>query len=218
MKKSKLRNKIITAFALTGVMSVIYYFAYSFVELNLSKWCKTNICIEFPSYADALAIWVAIIGLYFIVTSLEEWKGQYKFEKALQTFKKVKELSYGLDKLLGDTWVLINESRRIGCSHAYENYQEKLKSDNLGVKIYLLRLDVFEERNHYKQECFERIIDLINSFESNFTGELRDLHWNDSSQIIKNTADAEIIFDKYREQLKPLRKTVEELKEELYMD
>lgn len=103
MKDIKLRTKVGIALVLTALLSLIYYLTYSYIELYSIKWCKTHICIELPSYEDILAIWVAIVGLYFVVTSLEEWKGQYKFERAQQTFKKVREVCYGLEKLLGDT-------------------------------------------------------------------------------------------------------------------
>lgn len=213
----KLKNKFYIALVSTILMSVIYYLIYSYIELNQTDWCKKYICINLPSYEDVFAIWVAIVGLYFIVTSLEEWKGQYKFERSQQTFKKVTELSLGLDRLIGDAYVLINESERLGHLHAYNAYEEKLKINKLSVKIYLLQLDVFEGRNHYKQKDFEEITNFMSNFESGLTGGLRDLHWNDCSQPIKNSEDAENILNEYRKKIMVIKKMLNKLKKDLYI-
>lgn len=216
--EENIKVKLTITLVLTCIFgSVIYYLLYSFVELNSSGWCKKNICIEFISYTDFLTICLAILSLYFVVTSLEEWKGQYKFEKSLKTFEKIQELGWGLEKLIGNTYVLINESRRYGHSHAYRDYDEKLKEEKLNIKIFYLRSDIFEEKNNYRQDDFEEIISVIESIESGLTGELRDLHWNDSSAQNKKTEDAEIIFNEYREKLNILKIRLDKLKKKLQL-
>lgn len=85
----KLEDKIYGAIGLTVFLTIAYYYVYSFVELHMSKLCDKYVCFEFPPYADFLAIWVAIIGLYFIVTSLDDWKKQYKFNNTIEAIKDI---------------------------------------------------------------------------------------------------------------------------------
>jgi hypothetical protein len=74
-----IRNKIFISVGLVLPVTLIYYLTYVSVDKLFSKWCKTNYCFEFPPYADTLAIYVAVVGLYFVVTSLNEWKTQEKY-------------------------------------------------------------------------------------------------------------------------------------------
>ena len=88
----KLEDKIYGAIGLTIFLTIAYYYAYSFVELYLSKLCDKYVCFEFPPYADFLAIWSAIIGLYFVVTSLDAWKDQDKYQTAKINLVKLHEI------------------------------------------------------------------------------------------------------------------------------
>ena len=87
-----IRNKIYISVGLVLPVTLIYYLTYVSVDKLFSKWCKTNYCFEFPPYADTLAIYVAVVGLYFVVTSLNEWKTQEKYFKSRANFEILSEM------------------------------------------------------------------------------------------------------------------------------
>ncbi|WP_089605631.1 hypothetical protein [Acinetobacter piscicola] len=216
---TKLQDKIYMSITITMILFFLYYLVYSSVELYADTFCKLYICFEFLPFGDFLAIWVAIVGLFLVVQSLEEWKGQYKFEKAQRTIKKVEKILNGLNRLLGHTYVLINESRRVGHSFAFEEYKDKLQSDNLDSEIYLLRIEITDEKNNFKQEQFEKIIEFAEMIEFDLTSKLRNLHWNDCSlhTSSKNTEDAEKILKDYDKKLKRFVQKYFELRNDLYI-
>lgn len=88
----KIRNKIYWSVGLLLPGTGLYYLTYVSVDKLFSKWCKTNYCFEFPPYADTLAIYVAVVGLYFVVTSLNEWKTQEKYFKSRANFEILSEM------------------------------------------------------------------------------------------------------------------------------
>jgi len=94
----QVKKDIYKALGWTVVLTMSYYFTYAFVELKISDWCKNNICFEFPPYADILSIWVAIIGLYFVVTSLDAWKHQDQYQTAKANIKLLHKLADDLEK------------------------------------------------------------------------------------------------------------------------
>ena len=88
----KIRNKIYWSVGLVLPGTGLYYLTFVSVDKLFSKWCKTNYCFEFPPYADTLAIYVAVVGLYFVVTSLNEWKTQEKYFKSRVNFEILSEM------------------------------------------------------------------------------------------------------------------------------
>lgn len=88
----KIKNKIYISIALLLPMTIVYYLTYVSVHKLFSKWCKTNYCFEFPPYADTLAIYVALVGLYFVVNSLNEWKDQEKYFKSRTNLTLLSEI------------------------------------------------------------------------------------------------------------------------------
>lgn len=88
----KIRNKIYWSIGLVIPGTVLYYLIFVLVDKLFSKWCKTHYCFEFPPYADSLAIYVAVVGLYFVITSLNEWKTQEKYFKSRANFEILSEM------------------------------------------------------------------------------------------------------------------------------
>lgn len=84
-----IKEKTYFSIGLTVFIIIAYYYIYSFVELASNNLCKKYICFEFPSLAEVLAIYVAIIGLYFVVTSLDAWKKQHKFNNTIEAMKDI---------------------------------------------------------------------------------------------------------------------------------
>ena len=78
----KIRNKIYWSVGLVIPGTILYYLIFVLVDKLFSKWCETNYCFEFPPYADSLAIYVAVVGLILVVSSLDDWKHQDKYNNA----------------------------------------------------------------------------------------------------------------------------------------
>jgi len=117
----KLEDKIYGAIGLTVFLTIAYYYAYSFVDLHLSKLCDKYVCFEFPPYADFLAIWSAIIGLYFVVTSLDAWKDQDKYQTAKINLVKLHEI---------DSILLKFKNKLSNFDECYVEYFPNSLSDN----------------------------------------------------------------------------------------
>lgn len=77
------------------LFSVIYYWLYIYLIKFTADYCKIepSYCIEFLPYGDFLAVYVAIVGLYFVVTSLDDWKHQDKFQTAKINLVKLHEIN-----------------------------------------------------------------------------------------------------------------------------
>lgn len=97
----KLEDKIYAAIGLTVFLTIAYYYVYSFVDLYVSELCDKYVCFEFPPYADFLAIWTAIIGLYFVVTSLDAWKKQDQYNNAKNRIALLNDLKHKIEFSFG---------------------------------------------------------------------------------------------------------------------
>ncbi|MEG6548155.1 hypothetical protein V6C59_20070 [Acinetobacter bereziniae] len=118
----KIINKVLLSIGLVLPLTVIYYFAYVLTDKIFKDWCKANYCFEFPPYADVLAIYVAIVGLFFVVTSLNEWKVQEKYFKSRANLEILSERCSFLNEIKEDLF------------HLYSNDISKLKPNDI---VYL---------------------------------------------------------------------------------
>lgn len=156
----KLEDKIYGSIGLTVFLTIAYYYAYSFVELYVSKLCDKYVCFEFPPYADLLAIWVAIIGLYFVVTSLDAWKNQYKFEEAVQTIKLFDKQLPIMQLVIGHVYKLINDSKKNDYRDMFgaeQDFEDMLKMQNVHNRLYELGDSIINNKNNLHQDQFESL-------------------------------------------------------------
>ena len=91
-----IKEKTYFSIGLTVFIIIAYYYLYSFVELASNNLCQKYICFEFPSLAEVLAIYVAIIGLYFVVTSLDAWKQQDKYYNTKKSMEYITQINRGI--------------------------------------------------------------------------------------------------------------------------
>lgn len=181
----KLEDKIYGAIGLTVFLTIAYYYAYSFVDLHLSKLCDKYVCFEFPPYADFLAIWSAIIGLYFVVTSLDAWKHQDQYQTAKQNIKLLHTVS---EKLISFNVKISNvrdfnkevlflktqRNKEIMKTQLFSRYESLM--ENLGI-IQLVNDTDYKitqmEKGLYQNE-FNTIINLACSYVTNIDSEIKN--------------------------------------------
>lgn len=189
----KLEDKIYGAIGLTVFLTIAYYYAYSFVDLYLSKLCDKYVCFEFPPYADFLAIWSAIIGLYFVVTSLDAWKHQDQYQTAKQNIKLLHTVS---EKLTSFNVKISNvrdfnkevlflktqRNKEIMKTQLFSRYESLM--ENLGI-IQLVNDTDYKitqmEKGLYQNE-FNTIINLAHSYVTNIDSEIK----KKNAEIMKN--------------------------------
>lgn len=161
----KLEDKIYVSIGLTVFLTIAYYYAYSFVELYISKLCDKYVCFEFPPYADFFAIWVAIVGLYFVVTSLDAWKNQYKFQEAIKTCKEFDKAPLILEQLLGEFYQLINDCKKYNYGDMYgaiSDFDQMYESKNLSMRIFNINELINHNKNNLYQDDFENLLNDFN--------------------------------------------------------
>lgn len=57
--------------------SILYYLLYSFIQNDgTTSWCQNTICIPIISLAEFLSISTALLGLFWVIDSLNAWKDQ----------------------------------------------------------------------------------------------------------------------------------------------
>lgn len=159
------KKGIYTALLLTVFLTIAYYFMYAFLELNMKEWCEKYICFEFPSYADVLAIWVAIIGLYFVITSIDAWKNQYKFQEAIKTCKEFDKAPLILEQLLGEFYQLINDCKKYNYGDMYgaiSDFDQMYESKNLSMRIFNINELINHNKNNLYQDDFENLLNDFN--------------------------------------------------------
>lgn len=67
----------------------IYYYIIQLIEWVWLDFCTNNFCMKTLSLAEFLALVVAVISLYFVVTSLDAWKKQYQFNNTIEAMKDI---------------------------------------------------------------------------------------------------------------------------------
>ena len=200
----KLEDKIYGAIGLTIFLTIAYYYVYSFVDLYVNKLCDKYVCFEFPPYADFLAIWSAIIGLYFVVTSLDAWKHQDQYQTAKQNIKLLHTVS---EKLISFNVKISNvrdfnkevlflktqHNKEIMKTQLFLRYESLM--ENLGI-IQLVNDTDYKitqmEKGLYQNE-FNTIINIAHSYVTNIDSEIKkknaEIMENYQENIVQNELD-----------------------------
>ena len=116
-----LRNKILSAIGLGMILTILYYYIYAYFQIWFEGLCKKNYCIEFFPIGDFIACYIAIVGLYFVVTSLDAWKHQDKFQTAKINLVKLHEI---------DSILLTFKNNLSNFDECYVKYYTNSLSDN----------------------------------------------------------------------------------------
>ncbi len=169
-----IRNKIYISVGLVLPVTLIYYLTYVSVDKLFSKWCKTNYCFEFPPYTDTLAIYVAVVGLYFVVHSLDAWKHQDKYQTAKINLVKLHEISSILltfknklsdfDKVYVKYYLNSTSDNEITQTNSFKKYEEIKSILKIEDKIEECDLDINTKSINLFQSDFESCISLAKKY------------------------------------------------------
>lgn len=163
-------KKILVPFLIFIVGIGIYYFIYVLLQkINIDEICKNEIyCIKLE-FADYLAILVAIIGLIYVIKSIDSWKNEYKFQTAILTMKSFDEIIYLTDFLTLRVHKLINDAKAsdfYNLDQFESEFFEKIEHQEFQEKILKLKEKIFNEKNNLHQEDFEKLIEDLDGFYS----------------------------------------------------
>ena len=198
-----IRNKIYISVGLVLPVTLIYYLTYVSVDKLFSKWCKTNYCFEFPPYADTLAIYVAVVGLYFVVHSLDAWKHQDQYQISKQNIKLLHTISERLNSFnvkisnvrdFNKEVLFLNTQRNkeIIKTQLFSRYESLM--ENLGI-IQLVNDTYYKitqmEKGIYQNE-FNTIINLAHSYVKNIDSEITDKNAEIMKKYQENIVQNEI--------------------------
>lgn len=167
-----IKKKIYLSFVLVIPVTIVYYLVYVLVDKLFNQWCKTNYCFEFPPYADILAIYVAVIGLYFVVASLDAWKSQDKYQigkknidKLHDLLNQIKQFNVQLSNL--DKWkknVFFIFDKKDFVTPFYNRYEDFI----LSIAIFDLANSIDHDINYRNsslfQEDFSHVINLMHNY------------------------------------------------------
>jgi len=228
----KLEDKIYFSVGLTVFLTIAYYYFYSFVDLYLSKLCDKYVCFKFLTYSELLAIWVALIGLSFVISSLDDWKNQYKFEKATKTIAELNNIIYLLNFLESRINDMIIKSKRdnfIGLSSIESDFKEQVSKEDIYSRLSHLEEIINYEKNNLHQKKFE---DLFIKFNNLIINTLSNIAQSDLSEPAygddyfadhninrrkKAVEKIENILKKLRFESKEIQKEYRDLKELLHL-
>ncbi|EXF56672.1 hypothetical protein J502_2241 [Acinetobacter sp. 1294596] len=208
----KTRTKGIIA-AVGFIFSIgIYYYLSLAIEWMWSDVCAKHYCMKTPTLAEFLAIEVAVIGLYFVISSLDEWKKQYKFTKEIETMEEFTRAKQILELLVSKIHYLITECRRydyMGMYEAEKEFKEILKIQNVHNRIYNLRNTIFEVANNLHQKDIENLFYEFNTIVDNIIACVNENHLSEAN----NTEDKEYNFNQRKKKVDNIEVGLKKLRE-----
>lgn len=171
----KLSHKILLAIGLGAFSIFLYYLLFVSVEKKLFSVCKKYFCLEIMPIGDFIAIFISIIGLYFVVNSLNDWKVQDKYNNAKNRVAELNEL----ELLLLDFAIKMNNIYR----QQNLGRRESMAFINFGETKHKKVLGIFEA---YMDDS--NIIDIIDTLDRNNTNSKNCLYQGDFDFIIEQAA------------------------------
>lgn len=160
--------------AIGFILSIgVYYFLVQGIEWIWSSVCAKHYCMKTLSLAEFLAIEAALIGLYFVVSSLDAWKHQDKYNNAKNRIALINDLKYKIEFSFGYkicSFYNNNISRgenekkvfRMGLERDYiiACFKAYLKDTNIIGDIRNLDRENYNVKNCLYQKDFDEVIDL----------------------------------------------------------
>lgn len=210
----KTKTKGISA-AIIFIISIgVYYYLIQGIEWFWSDFCaNSNSCMKTLSLAEFLSIEVALIGMYFVVSTLDDWKKQDQYQVAKANILKLHNISSILKKFnekISDfdnlySRALLNPSNtyieKTDNFLIYEDYKNNLKIEE---DIRQCSLDIKDKAVSLHQNHFESCVDLAKEYLKDINNEILNLNSIKASlinEIIeKNLENKEIINKKIENQ------------------
>ncbi|TCB55552.1 hypothetical protein [Acinetobacter terrae] len=207
-----------------------YYYLSLAIEWIWSDICAKHYCMKTLSLAEFLSIEAAAIGVYFVVTSLDDWKHQDKYNNAknriaiLNQLQPMITIGFGM-KLCNFYTVrkgeIENKVTKIDTERNYvvECFNAYLQDTQIFKQIQDLDRENYYVKNCLYQEDFDVVIKHAHKFISNCCNAIHalDITENDLTQdyyhylnrvYINNRAEEHIFKTKLADLNKKLNKVI----------
>lgn len=87
-----LKVKVLVSVCVFSILILAYYLLVVTSHKYLSEFCNNFYCLEIISLGEYISILIALIGLYFVISSLNDWKQQDKYNNAKNRVDKINRL------------------------------------------------------------------------------------------------------------------------------
>jgi len=200
------------------VVTITYYFFYVAVDKWINNFCRNKYCLELLEYSDILSMYIAIIGLIFVVRGLDIWKEQLAYNEATNNLKELKKL-YGLSERFQYYFHNITtlSSRYNSMIQADMEFNEKL----IDLDIYNVLAQIEEPlKNSIKSPFKEELIEAYNLYSTFFYETLHDYNETDFENLSINESNLIVIgiYKKYRAKKHEASEKVKEIEKNLYQN
>lgn len=215
-----IKHKIWIAIGLGVILTTLYYYIYAFFQIWFDKLCENYYCIEFFPIGDFIACYIAIVGLYFVVTSLDAWKHQDQYQTAKQNIKLLHTVSEKLNLFNEKISNVPEFNKKIFFLDAQRNNkiiktQLFLRYESLMEELNIIQLvkgtdyKITQMEKGLYQNEFNTIINIAHSYVTNIDSEIKkknaEIMENYQENIVQNQleknqqlAEAEKIEDEDR--------------------
>ncbi|CDG75853.1 hypothetical protein J671_2521 [Acinetobacter sp. 1130196] len=179
-------KKIFITTFLVIVLLLGYYVAMVGVLKGwMNNFCQRKYCLEFLSLGDYLSILIAVIGLVFVVQSLDAWKEQDKFLNARNICNQLIKFQ---DLCEFDLILLIQEKQNeINQLASLEEQRKFLKNTFFELGLFQINQELDERLRQsnclYKSELneiYKVLNQCLNKMFTNIENEKRSFHNIDS--------------------------------------
>lgn len=198
---------IVWIFVFLILASIFYYLFYSLISNGYTvNYCQNINCIEILSLAEFLSISTALLGLFWVIDSLNSWKDQDAYYNSRDINLELKKFIYTCDNSI------ITEIMKLPKSMTFDEMSSNLKrilpASGIGSPISNLCHKIEYENICYREE-FKELSKLVNKIISSI--------WNTIERENNNFENIDSrIEHATRDDLSHAKKLSDKLQDKLY--
>lgn len=198
--------------AIGFVLSIgVYYFLVQGIEWIWSGVCAKYYCMKTLSLAEFLSIEAALIGVYFVVSSIDDWKKEDQYQTAKKNilklhaiYKKLKIYNVrlaNLEKNISALYITLDKtkSRKIQHTQLFLRYQSILSELEIKKEIAEADYSITQQSKNLYQQDFNNLIGLAHDYINTIDKKLAK---KDEEIIIKQNSDIQSIRTEYEAKLR----------------
>ncbi|HDI2995375.1 hypothetical protein [Acinetobacter baumannii] len=222
----KLKHKILLAIGVGAFSIFLYYFLFVAVEKNSISICATFYCLELIPIGDFIAIYIAIVGLIFVVSSLNDWKVQDKYNNAKIRVAELNEISSLIDDFSFKICAFYNyktsgeNQSKVSIFVPTDVYIRDMFKAYLEDTGILNRIRELDKKNYSSKDClfqkdFDHIIEYGYKFINGCNKEIREMAktQEDTRESYEHTLN--LIYKNHRNESEIFKKDLAELNRKL---
>lgn len=187
--------------------SVCYYLFYSFINNGATvNLCQSINCIEILSLAEFLSISIALLGIFWVVDSLNSWKDQDAYYSSRDINLELKEFIYTCENSV--IIKIMELPKSLSFDEMSSNLKRILPASGIRSPISNLRHKIEYENIYYREE-FKELSKLVHKIISSM--------WNTIEQEKNDFENIESRIDRAtRDDLSRAKKLSDKLQDNLY--